>query len=172
MLTRLLIILFSFPILWSLSSCSLDKQANKQVEGDLYYDWFRIGSFYNQPDSIIEKIKLYADTVNREVLDPVDLRFLTMYEISKKEDLLYRPFIDLRLGNDSVVKIYFKNKDYDKIKIYKRQDLLDTKKKIRIKMEVQDLGFGMAVDKKLISINKVDGQTFQISPKLKIEDYH
>ncbi|CAN5183506.1 hypothetical protein BH11BAC6_BH11BAC6_00800 [soil metagenome] len=94
-----------------------------------------------------------------------------MYEILKKEDLFYSPFIDLKLDNDSTVKIYFTNNDNDKIKNYKRQDLLDTKKKIRIKIEVQDLGFGMALDKKLISINKIDGQTLQINPKLKIEDY-
>jgi hypothetical protein len=171
MAARLLIIPFSFLILFSLSNCNLNKQPNKQIEGDLYYDWLRIGSFYNQPDSLIKQVKLYADTVNRKGLDSDNLKFLTMYEVLKKEDLLYRPFIDLRLDNDSTVKIYFTNNDYDKIKIYKRQDLLDTKKKIRIKIEIYDLGYGMALDKKLISVNKVDGQTFQINPKLKIEDY-
>ena len=45
------------------------------------------------------------------------------------------------------------------------------KKKIRIKLEILDLGFGMALDKKLLSINKVNGQTLQVDPKLKIEDY-
>ena len=94
-----------------------------------------------------------------------------MYEILKKENLLDRPFIDLKLDNDSIVKIYFTNNDYEKIKIYKRQDLLDAKKKIRIKTEVRDLGFGMVLSTKLLSVSKVDGQTLQVNKKLKIEDY-
>ena len=171
MTSRLSIILLSVIALINFSACNTDKHRDKLIEGDLYFDWLRFGSFYNKPDSVVKQVKLYADTVNREMLYSDNLKFLTRYEILKKKDLLYRPFIDLKLDTDSIVKIYFINNDYDKIKIYKRHDLLDTKKKIRLKAEVQDLGFGMALEKKLISINKVDGQTFQINPKLKIEDY-
>jgi len=171
MRTRSLNILFSIGTLIFLSTCSSDKQESKIIEGDLYYSWLRVGSFYNQPDSMIEKLQLYADTVNRKLVDSSDLKTLTMYEILKKDNLLYRPFIDLKLDNDSIVKIYFTTDDYEKIKMYKRQDLLDTKKKIRIKAEVRDLGFGMALSTKLLTVSKVVGQTFQINNKLKIEDY-
>lgn len=171
MATHSLTIPFSIAILFFLSSCSSKKQESKILEGDLYYSWLRIGSFYNQPESIIEKVKLYADTVNRKTIDLSDLRTLKMYEILKQENLLYMPFIDLKLDNDEIVKIYFTTDDYEKIKIYKRQDLFDTKKKIRIKIEVRDLGFEMALSTNLLSVTKVDGQTFQISRKLKIEDY-
>lgn len=171
MTIRLAIILFSTVTSLFFSTCKLDKHDIKVIEGDLYYSWLRFGSFYNQPDSIIEKVKLYADTVNRKLVDSSDLKTLTMYEILKKENLLDRPFIDLKLDNDSIVKIYFTNNDYEKIKIYKRQDLLDAKKKIRIKTEVRDLGFGMVLSTKLLSVSKVDGQTLQVNKKLKIEDY-
>jgi hypothetical protein len=171
MTTRSLNILFSIVTLIFLSTCSSDKQESKMIEGDLYYSWLRIGSFYNQPDSIVEKVKLYADTVNRKLVDSSDLKTLTMYEILKKENLLYRPFIDLKLDNDSIVKIYFTNEDYNKINIFNRQELLNTKKKIRIKTEVRDLGLGMALCTNLLSVSKVDGQTLQINKKLKIEDY-
>lgn len=162
-------ILFSVIILFT--SCKSHKQNNKLIEGDLYYSWLRIGSFYNQPDSIIEKVKVYADTVNRKLLDSNDLRFLKMYEMLKVQNLLYSPYIELKLDDDSILKIYFTNNDYEKIKIYRRQELIDTKKKIRIKAEVKDLGTGMALSKDLISINKVDGETLQINKKFKIEDY-
>jgi hypothetical protein len=171
MTSRLLIILLSTVLLFAHSNCKSNNQKDKQLEGDLYYDWLRVGSFYNGPDSLIEQFKLYADSVDRKTLGSSDLKLLTMYEILKKENLLYKPFIDLRLDNDSIVKIYFTNNDYEKIKAYKRQDLLETKTKIRIKMTVRDLGPGMALSTKLLSINKVDGQTYQINPKLKIEDY-
>ena len=166
---RLSTILFSVIILFT--SCKSHQQNNKLIEGDLYYSWFRIGSFYNQPDSIIEKVKVYADTVNRKLLDSNDLRFLKMYETLKAQNLLYNPYIELKLDNDSIIKVYFTINDYEKIKIYRRQELIDTKKKIRIKAEVKDLGKGMALSTNLISINKVDGETLQINKKFKIEDY-
>jgi len=172
MTTRILVKLVLVVILFNQVNCKSDNQENKQIEGDLYYDWLRIGSFYNEPDSIIEGVKLYADTVDSKMLNTNDLRTLNMYKTLQKENLLYQPFIDLRLDNDSIIKIYFTNNDYERIKIYKRQDLLDAKMKIRIRMEVKDLGYGMALDKKIISLQKAPGQTFQVNPKMKIEDYH
>jgi hypothetical protein len=171
MTLRLSIIRLSiFAVLLS-SACNADKANTKLLDGDLYYSWFRIGSFYNQPDSIIEKVKKSYDTINRKFLSPSDLKSLTMYETLKKENLLYRPFIDMKLDNDSIVKVYLTKDDYSKINIFNRQELLDTKKKIRIKTEVRDLGLGMALCTRLLSVNKVDGQTFQVSKKLKIDDY-
>jgi hypothetical protein len=172
MTTRILIKFFFSFILLSYLSCKQDNQETRQIEGDLYFDWLGIGSFYNEPDSIIERVKLYADTVDSKMLDPSDLKILKMYETLQKADLLYQPFIDLKLDNYSIIKVYFTNDDYEKIKINKRKDLLNAKMKIRIRMEVKDLGYGMVLDKKLLSLQKVPGQTSQINPKMKIEDYH
>ncbi|MEP7318176.1 MAG: hypothetical protein ABI921_05535 [Panacibacter sp.] len=167
MIKHLLIILFFFIGL----SCNSFNTDNELIEGDLYFDWFRIGSFYNQPDSVIRNAKNYFDTVNQYNLDSSDKRIFDMYESLKKENLLYSPFIDMKLDNDSIMKIYFKNADYEKIKIYSRKELQDTKKKIRLKLEVRELGNKMAFCTKLVSVNKVNGQTFMISRKFKIEDY-
>ena len=153
-------------------NCCSGKHPYKKIEGDLYFSRLRIGSFYHQPDSIIQKVKIYADTVNRKLSDASDLRTLAMYEILKKENLLYRPFIDLKLDNDSIVKIYLTPREYDQIRIFHRQDLLDTKKKIRINLEVRELGYGMDLSTKIISVNKMDGQTLQVNKKFRIEDYH
>jgi len=168
---RSITLLYSICILFFLFTCNQKREGNKIVEGDLYYSWLHIGSFHNEPDSIIEKVKLYADTVNRKLVDSDNLKLLAMYDILKKEDLLSKPFIDLRLDTDSIIKIYFTTDDYDKIKIYKRQDLVDTKKKIRIKVQVRDLGFGMALSIKLLSVIKIDGRTQPQDNKWKIEDY-
>ena len=37
--------------------CNTKKDNTVLIEGDLYYDWFRWGSFYNLPDSFVEQIK-------------------------------------------------------------------------------------------------------------------
>jgi hypothetical protein len=165
----LLLILVSATFL---TNCSSDNRSTKKLEGDLYYSLFRIGNFYNQPDSIIQKAKLYLDTVNRKLLDSSDLLDLTRYELLKKENLLYRPFIDLKLDNDSIIKIYLSSADYEKIKIFKRQDLLNAKKKVRLILDVHDLGLGMALATKIISANKIDAQTSRNNKKFLIEDYH
>lgn len=172
MTTRILIRIALVVILINQSNCKPDTHESRKIEGDLYYDWLRIGSFYNEPDSIIEQVKLYTDTVDSRNLDSADLKTLKMYKILEKEHLLYQPFIDFKLDNDSIIKIYFTNDDYEKIKIYKRQDLVDTKMKVRINMEVKDIGYGMALEKRIISLKKISGQTFQINPKMKIEDYY
>ncbi len=147
-------------------------QDNKTIQGDLYFSFLRFGSFYNQPDSIINKFKIYADTVNNNKLNTFDKQVLTMYKTLKKENLLFNPFIELRLDNDSIIKLYLDKSDYDKIKIYKRQELQDQNKKIRINLVGNYLGNGMLLCKKLISVDKVDGQTLQIQKKFKIDDYN
>ncbi|CAN5183414.1 hypothetical protein BH11BAC6_BH11BAC6_00790 [soil metagenome] len=75
MTSRLLIILFSISALINSSGCNTDKHETKLIEGDLYFNWLRFGNFYNQPDSIIKKVTIYADTVNREVIDSADKTF-------------------------------------------------------------------------------------------------
>lgn len=147
-------------------------QKNKTIEGDLYFSFFRFGSFYDQPDSIITKFTNYANTVRRETLDTVDKQVLVMYATLKKENLLFNPFVELRLDNDSIIKLYLNKSDYEKIKIHKRQELQNKNKKIKIMAEGKNLGNGMFLCEKLISIDKVDGQTQQIQKKFKIDDYH
>ena len=159
----------SLIIIVLLFACGQNK---KITEGDLYFNCFRFGSFYEQPDSILNKFKIYADTVNRKTISAIEKKVLTMYETLKNENLLYSPFVELRLDNDSVVKLYLNQSDYDKIKINKRQELQDNNKKIRIKVEEKNLGNGMLRCEKLISIDKIDGHTFQVQKKFKIDDYH
>ena len=48
MTSRLSIIIFSIIALIVFFRCNTDKPDNKLIEGDLYYDWLRFGSFYNQ----------------------------------------------------------------------------------------------------------------------------
>jgi len=158
-------------LLAGLTNCNPDNRPIKRIEGDLYYSFFGIGNFYNQPDSFIEKAQLYMDTVNRQLLDSADLFYLKKFELLKKEKLLYTPFIDLKLDNDSIVTIYLPKNEYKKITIFNRQNLIDTKKKVRLILDVHDLGLSMALATKIISANKIDGQILQYDRKFRIDDY-
>lgn len=150
---------------------SCKQGADEIIEGDLYFSWLRIGSFYNQPDSIVQKVKTYADTVDKKNVSAEDNKFFTMYETLKKENLLYSPFIELKLDNDSIVKTYLSVKDYEKIRKFHRSDLIEAGMIVRIKAEIKNMGNGLVLCEKLISIDKVKGETHQRSRKLKIEDY-
>ena len=130
MKTRATTLLFLILIVLLDFSCHQD---NKTIEGDLYFGFFRFGSFYQQPDSLINEFKIYADTVDIKNISAADKKILTMYERLRNEDLLFNPFVELRIDNDSIIKLYLDTSDYDKIKIYKRQELQDSNKKIRIK---------------------------------------
>jgi len=161
----------TIPVILFAGCRSQQGNSTSLLEGDLYYGFFRIGSLYNQPDSIAIKWRSYADTVNRKSVQPDELRILMMYDILEETELLYHPFIDLRLDTDSIVKLYFTKDDYERITVFKRQELLDTKKKVRIKAEVRKLGLGMFLCTKLVSVTKIDGQTNGFDKKFKIEDY-
>jgi hypothetical protein len=168
---RLLIAIF-FLCFLSFFRCKVNRQDTKVIEGDLYYSWFRMGNFYNQPDSLVRGFKLYIDTVNAAFPDAIDRKYVEMYETLKKKNLLYSPFIEMKLDNDSILIVYFNNSDYDRVKVFHRQELIDTKKKVRIKLEIEDLRNGMALNTKFISVDKVDGETLQNDKKSRIEDYH
>jgi len=161
--------LFSFLfIAISYYSC---KQNQINLEGDLRFTFFRIGSFYNQPDSIVKDVTVYADTVNKANLREDEKRLLGMYDVLKKEKLQYSPFVNLVLDHDSLIILYLNKEDYDKIKIYHRKELISEHKKIRIKVSAKALGYNMYLCKQLVGVNKIDGQTGETERKLLIEDY-
>ena len=95
-----------------------------------------------------------------------------MYDKLKSENLLYSPFVEIKVNNDSIITLYLSKNDYDKIKVYRRHDLIDINKKIVIKAETKFLASGMVYCSKLLSVEKVDGITEQRDSKMKIEDYY
>ena len=152
-------------------ACRQNQKDITIVEGDLFFSPFRYGSFYNQPDSLIKAFVAYADTATLDSLSSIDKQLLDTYHLLKKENRLFSPFVELRLNDSSIVKLYLDSVDYDKIKIFKKQELQANKKKIRIKAQSKDLGNGLSICTKLISVDKLDGLTMQKEKKFKIEDY-
>ena len=89
---------------------------------------FVLAIFTTNLTALFKRVKLYIDTVNRKLLDSSDLLDLVRYDLLKKENLLYSPFIDLRLDNESIIKVYLTSAEYEKIKVFKHRDLIVTKK--------------------------------------------
>jgi hypothetical protein len=152
-------------------ACRQNKKDTSIVEGDLFFRPLRYGSFYNQPDSLIKKFVTYADTAKLDSLNLFEKEILETYHILKNENRLFSPFVELKINDSSFVKLYLDSVVYDKIKIYKRQELQASNKKIRIKAETQKLSSQVLICTKLISIDKLDGVTLQQEKKFKIDDY-
>lgn len=142
------------------------------LTGDLYFSLFRMGNFYNQPDSIVEGFKMLVDTLTHETADEEQRRFLNQYKRLKDEKLLYQPYVDIITEKDSVMTLFLETKDYDEIKKFKREDLQDKGKKIRIVAKVRKLDGRLFYCVGLVKVAKVDGQTRIKSRKWKIEDYN
>ncbi len=142
--------------------------AGTTIEGDLYFGFLRMGSLYNAPDTEVHKYKLYADSL----LKQKDLdTFGKKYTLLQKENLLYHPFVEVRLDNDSIINLYLDSADYEQIRVYTYHELRDAHKKLRIKAIVQQLGYGMVVCKELVLVEKMEGVTQPREGKFKIEDY-
>ena len=152
-------------------SCTQLKQT-KRLKGDLYFSLLRIGSLYNQPDSVLKSFENFLDSVQYGSLSEEDRKFLKVYHVLDSSGLLFNPFVDVLVDNDSVVTIYLEEDDYSKIKKYKYRDLEAHYNKVRISATVSELHPGLFYCERLNKVEVTKGQTLPFSSKFKIEDYN
>jgi hypothetical protein len=97
-------------------TCSSDPKIER-LTGDLYFGLFKIGSYYNQPDSTIFGFERSIDTMNYETADKEQRKFINQFKRLKEEGLLHHPFVQIKDGRDSVLMLYLEKNDYDQIKM-------------------------------------------------------
>ncbi len=147
----------------------IDKTLN--LEGDLYYTWLKLGSFYKQPDSLYQNYTKLRDSLGIDQLRKEDSTSTTHIEILEKNGLVKNPFIYLKTDSDSTFIVYMTRKDYEPITEYSYQDLIDKKQKVKLKLETKKLTNKLRLCKKVISIELMEGETLQKQKKFKIEEY-
>jgi hypothetical protein len=146
-------------------------QKTENITGDLYFGFWRYGSFYKQPKKIIKWVESISTTTQKDTLDETQQNIIRIYEDLKRENLLYAPYIQMILSNDSVVRIYFKNAEYRKIRKNKIDDLQEKNEKVTFNFEVRQIGKDLYYCEKMVSMNRIKGQTFPRQTKFKMEDY-
>jgi len=147
--------------------------SNDTLTGDLYFSPFRVGGYYNQPDSVVKQYEDYLNNLSAEENAGLSKKkVLQRVKLLKEKNLLYHPFVYLRTKKDSIITLYLDTADYNQIKIYKRQKLRDENKKVRIQASVSKIDSGMYHCRKLKRIDLVDGETLLEEKKFKIEDYN
>jgi hypothetical protein len=165
---KLIFILSSILILFG---CQNKPNENPNLEGDLYYTWLKLGSFYEQPDSLYLNYIELRDSLGVEELRKQDATGTSQIELLEEHDLVNSPFIYLKSDFDSIFIIYMTPEDYQRITKYSYQNLIDNKEKIRLKLITERLSDKLKICKKVISMEKTEGETLQKQKKIKIEEY-
>ncbi len=139
-----------------------NKDPFTQIKGDLYFDTDRIGSFYGLPDSTIARIKKSIDSIQRLPDRSGNQEFLNVYEALNQHHVLYRPFVDVYIRGDSVVKLYIDSADYARLNNYSYHELIQQKKKVMITAKAQVIRKGYYTCIELQKVEMVAGETYPI----------
>lgn len=154
-------------VVLSIAACSSGNTV--EIEGDLHFSFLRVGSFYNVHDTIVSKVEAYMDTTKS--LDKKTVRIENLYKALKSKNLLYSPFIQLKMNDTTNANLYLDSLDYEQFKAFDLKELIDSNQKVVVKAiaaEIEDNAFTCL---KLINVSKTKGQTRNWSRKLKIENY-
>jgi len=85
-----------------ITSCE-QKTVITTLKGDLYFGFFRVGNYYNQPDSMIQKYEKYFSTTNFDTVRNDEKQLFEQYKLLKKHKLLYKPFVEILTEKDSTI---------------------------------------------------------------------
>ncbi|BDD03872.1 hypothetical protein [Aureibacter tunicatorum] len=151
--------------------CQIKSKEKPNLEGDLYYTWLKLGSLYGLPERHYQNYIKLRDSLGIEELIKRDSIGKFHIELLEKNDLIQSPFVYIKTDSDSTFIVYMTPEEYEPITKYSYQDLIDSKQKIRLKLITERLNDKLQICKKVISIEKVDGETLQRQKKFKIEEY-
>ncbi|MEJ1242510.1 hypothetical protein WBG78_30455 [Chryseolinea sp. T2] len=93
----------------------------------------------------------------------------------KSKGVLYKPYVDLKIADDSFVKLYLDSSDYNRIKVFKRQTLLEERKKVVVKALTREISKGetpFLYCVKLVGFDIVSGETLPGKSEVPIDDYN
>ncbi|MBI3218775.1 MAG: hypothetical protein HYZ44_04630 [Bacteroidetes bacterium] len=144
-----------------LMSCA-EQERTITLQGDLYFDTDKIGSFYGMADSIIQQIKQSIDSMYERTDRSGNDEFLTVYESLKEHHVLYKPFVDVYMPGDSVIKLYLDTAAYHQFDRFDYHDLIGQKKKVRIEARTKIIRKGFYDCVELTKVELVAGSTYPI----------
>ncbi|KIA85789.1 hypothetical protein [Flavobacterium sp. AED] len=148
---KLLIITFIFI------SCS---QKDEIIEGDLAFKSVNSFNYYNLNQKTIDTWERVLDST-RQIKNPSanDISVLNYFDDLKKYKVIKSPWIKLKTKK-SIINVYLKLNDYEKVKNYNSNDLILNNRKVILKMNIETRGDKIYYCKELISVKEVDGKTY------------
>lgn len=153
------------PIILTLSftvnQANTNKYTNAETfEGELYFKLVDFGSYYGASDSQILKFEAIIDSLQQNVENSLqDQLLLDNIQTLKDNHLINKPYFHLKIDSTSVYRIYLSESEFQKIKIYKRQNLINEHKKIKVKLNGIKINESIVSCSSISSTTKVEGET-------------
>ena len=134
---------------------------SRKFEGELYFKMISLGSFYGVPDSVTNKFESMIDSLNNlEKVSDQDQQLIDLVKTLKENDLMDKPFFHLKLDSTKVVAVYLDERQYEQIKKFDRQRLINENKKVNISLKGRIIQDELVECYEILSTEKVEGKTY------------
>ena len=135
--------------------------ASQEIEGELYFKFISMGIFHDFPDSSISKLESMIDSLSREKnLSEQDQKLIQTINILKDNKLIRKPYFQLKIDSTRFLTVYVSEEEYEKVKQFDRQELINENKKVDISLKGRIIEEGIVDCSEILSTKKVDGKTF------------
>jgi hypothetical protein len=143
--------------IFTVFSCKTKREI---INGDLYFQIVDFTNFYGANKEQLEKLDKEVDSIRfSKMISENELELIEYYDKLKKHKLINYPSI--RIKSDTIVRlIYITESEYEKVKDYKWSDLGTRKKKVKMKIEVQELDENIYFSDKIIDFKEIDGKSY------------
>jgi len=143
--------------IFTVFSCKTKREI---INGDLYFQIVDFTNFYGANKEQLEKLDKEVDSIRfSKMISENELELIEYYDKLKKHKLINYPSI--RIKSDTIVRlVYITESEYEKVKDYKWSDLGTRKKKVKMKIEVQELDENIYFSDKIIDFKEIDGKSY------------
>jgi hypothetical protein len=122
----------------SISKEEIPLTNNNLVEADLFFSWLRIGNFYNLSDSVDMDVNSVLDSLAQNNIGS-DSSLIVLYKKLHEKELLFSPYIEVKLEDGTQATWFINQADYDTIKTFKLKELKATKTKVHLSAELEHI---------------------------------
>lgn len=157
--------LFLIAIIFFLSTGIHGAYAQKKtdtLEFDLYFRYFDFFRYFDGEKKHLNKLERQVRKLDLSKLEEDDRLYFVLFRQAMKDSLIRHPYIYVR--NDSMdFNLFVSPADYERFVNYTYDKLEQEHKKVRIRAEVKETSYFQEkayICKKLITIEKTDGETF------------
>ena len=134
---------------------------SQKIEGELYFKLISLGSFYDVPDSTIKKFESMMDSLNnQENISEQDQNLIETIKVLKENDIIKKPFFHLKIDSNQIVTVYVGEEEYEKVKQFDRQKLINENTKVDVSLKGRIIEDGIVDCYEILSTEKVDGKTY------------
>ena len=137
------------------------RTASQEIEGELYFKLISLGSFYDFSDSTIWKFESMIDSLSiQKNISEQDQELIRTIKLLKENQLIHKPYFHLKIDSTQLLTVYLNEEEYQKVKQFDRQKLINENKKVAISLKGRILEDGIVDGYEILSTKKVDGKTY------------